>query len=374
MASCHKGAANVTTSHELPEELQKLKDKADVDKAIAEARSAQAKADKDAAEARREQLTALVPDLSKVTDSTMTIKDGPALQSAVLTYRALQEAAETVAAAVKSTAQNETRRILLTSDADLATADAVYHDVTVGIAQLEKAAETLLASTDAAFVADTMATLAAAVPATLSLLSAHRTVSTAAVTVSDLAAAAAVAGALTTDSTDVIHDTFRLVPTDSVFQKFKQLGKMRQLLVERKLKLEGQENAANEKVRLGLIDGVITAIDTFSAAIRTVATNAKRSPLASAALYEQLHCEQNKFSHVLLIKAEGGQAQQTTDNRPFWFKDKFSTFVDVNLLYFLIETPSSKIIKAGTVNATATTRGTIGENFIPGVESYPRNS
>jgi hypothetical protein len=398
------------TDHKLSDEHQLRKDEAEVAKAEAEARSAATKADREAADARAAQLAGLVPDLSKVERNSLEVKDGPAMLSSALTYRALQIAAASVQ---KALAAHGVQRVLVTSEPDLASADAGYRDITSGLDALDAAAVTLLPVTQEqqpekpggdevaiAVAAQVAATVVAAIPAVLSLFSTQRTVRTAPVTVTDLAAATAVAGAIrSATATVVVHDDFRLAHGNVVYAKATAVDGRRQQLVAQKITLadqksvdaalltiaqadlkhatettpddQGKITAARDEVkrltvavhhssvRIGQIESLVTAIDTFTTAVRTVPAGAARSALAAAALHEQLRGD-NKFGHVLLIKAEAGQAQQVTENRMLR-DDRFSTFVDANLMYMLIETEGSSVVAAGTVSGTATARGKIGE-------------
>ncbi|ADJ48154.1 hypothetical protein AMES_6329 [Amycolatopsis mediterranei S699] len=357
----------------MPDDLQQRMDQADVAKAEAEARSAAAKAEQDATDARTSRLAELVPDFGKVKDSVLEVKDGPAILGTSLTYRALAKAAGAVPAKLPED-RTGWRRLLVTSDADLATADAAYAEVRSGLEQLQRAAAALLPPEEGdemALAADVAAVVASALPSALSLLTTQRSVATATVTVNDLAAAAAVVGALLASALQVpvVHDDFRLLPRGEIYGAVAVVGGMRQQLVERKTDLgnrrppAGSPEAQELSGRVEQIDSVVAAIDTFNAAIRVVPPNAKRSLLSAAALHEDLHTTDG-MSHVLLVKAEPGQAQQVTENRPLWFEDRFSTLVDVNLLYVLIETAGSTVLSAGTITATATAYGKIGADFV----------
>jgi hypothetical protein len=209
-----------------------------------------------------------------------------------------------------------------------------------------------------------------------------------------------VAGAIRSETVTVIHDDFRLVHGNVVYTKATTLDGKRHELVAEKITLEDRksvaaadlttaqakltqvaeakpddqgklENARKEverltvavrhsSVRIGQIESLVTAIDAFTTAIRAIPAGATRSALAAAALHEQLREGEDRFGHVLLIKAEAGQAQQVTENRMLR-DDKFSTFVDANLMYMLIETAGSSVVAAGTVSGTATAVGKIGE-------------
>lgn len=383
----------------------------------AAARKKTAEAEKDATAARRAQFAALIPDLSSVKDSTLEVKEGPALWSSFLLGRAVNSAGQAVADKLKAP-DTQTRRVLVTSDPDLATADAVYADVQTGLAQLITAATQVLDKTTAETVDEAVQTagvtpvdtaleaagaIAGAVPAVLSLFSAHRTLGSAAVTASDLAAAAAVAGAMTAHAaTTVAHDDFRLVPGSGVYALTGTVGEKRQDLVAQKIALGDKKSAviaelatakaeleaaqetipapsgqpqqieaAKRKIadvearlsvielRVGVIDSLLTAADAFIATVRTIPAGARRSPLATAALHEQLHT--GDYTHVLLVKTQAGQAQQLLDNQPLWLRDKFSTAVEISVTFMLIETPASVVVAAGTESVVQSAHGKIGD-------------
>jgi hypothetical protein len=116
--------------------------------------------------------------------------------------------------------------------------------------------------------------------------------------------------------------------------------------------------------QLGLTESLILSIDSFTAAIRVVPSGGRRSPLATAALFDQLHAgAEPRFSHVLLVKAQPGQGTQVTNDKMLWFEDKFSTVIEVNVTYMLIATEDSRILHSGTATATATAHGNIGDTI-----------
>jgi hypothetical protein len=391
------------SSSTLPEPLKRRKDEAEVAKAEADTRKAEADADKAeveaekaAAAADRERLTALVPDLTKVKESTLDVKDTTPMWGTFLTFAAVKKVGAAVADDVLATRpEAEDWRVLITDEAELATSDAAHQEVTTGLEQLKTAADALLEDITK-LVAPVVAALATALPGVLSLFSSRRTVSTAATAASDLAAAAAVADALRRPEVVVVHDDFRLIPENGdkgkpgekgVYTMLAEVADRRQKLVAKKLEFSDAKSTAEVELakakaaeppddgaianltkevrdaatRLGLVDSVITAIDTFIAAIRVVPAGATRSWLTTAALRDALHDQEPRFTHVLLLKAQAGQAQQQLDNRPFFFKDRFSTVADTSITYALIETAQSTIVASGTVTGTASARGNIGE-------------
>lgn len=397
----------------------------------AEARKAIAEADQQATAAQQKQLSALLPDLSKVTAGSLEPKGDQPLFGAALAQRATAAAAATIAdLAGDAIAEPGSARVLVTSDVELATSDAIYVEVIAGLKQLDAAAEKLLEKVEpptpktsfaaaAALAAPAViGAVAAALPGALSLVSAHRSLSTSAVTVDSLSAAAVVSGMMSQREPSlgaVFHDDFRILPDGGIVQtKLADIAQQRQALVGRKIALEDEkarENAeltelkakvkdASEKLdaaveaekealksaleiqrkavgdcerklgecltRIGLIDSTTAAMDKFTASLQTTAEGAKRSPLAAAILREQLHSPAGdgaRITHVLLIKAEPGSAQQLLDDRPLAFKDKFSTIATSSVTYILIETTQGKVIKAGSMGGEAKASGSIGSEF-----------
>ena len=396
-----------------------------------------AEAEQKAAGARQQQLSALIPDLSKVKDSTVEVstvevsKDGPAIGGSSLTFGALADAAKAIVAHIDDPPADGWR-ILVTSDQDLASPDSLYQEVRLGLTQLAKAADQLVEAADKLlrqktdksevrvrhFGAETGgAAVAAALPHVLSLLSAERSVTTASVTVTDLAAVTAVAGALQAklgDRVVVVHADFRIIVPGRIHTASDLVATKRQELVGRKLALADRKSAIDAElalakieekdaekaladadpkaaphpdldtrldnarelvvgfmqqssdaaVRLGLVESLISSIDAFSAAIRVIPAGGRRSPLATAALLDQLHeGATSQFTHVLLVKAQPAQSAYLTDDRPLWFKDKFSTIVEVNVTYMLIATNDSRVVRAGTATATAAAYGDLGSEI-----------
>jgi hypothetical protein len=386
---------NQASGPPLPDDLQRRKDAADVEKAEADVRGAEAtarktriEADKEAAAAVRDQISALIPDLTKVKESTMEAKDGTPMWGTFLTFEALPRVADRVATILleRGKGQFGKWRLLVTSDPDLASADASYGDVMGGLDQLIHTSDKLAQDAHAEVLDPVTGglALAAALPGLLSLLSAHRTVSTAATAANDLAAVAAVTRQLRYRAPDlaIVYDDFRLVPNATVHQKVANLGDCRLRLVERKLTLSDEKStidaaladakaakrpdakkiadltrqSTNIGTRLGLIDSAILAIDTVLAGIRAVPAGAKRSLLATTALQEALHLS-NGFTHVLLVKAEAGQARESLDNRPLWLEDKFFAIADASITYLFIQTSDSTIVESGTVTRLASASG-----------------
>jgi hypothetical protein len=263
----------------------------------------------------------------------------------------------------------------------------------------------------------------------LSLFSAHRTVATASLTSDDVAAAAAAAGALRSTVPDavLVHDDVRLLSKGAVHQKLAELGGKRQQLSGRNIALEDEkartaaelsaargriedlktalttatgdaaarlskqledermevasqeERLSKAEVRLGLIDSVSEAIDTFVASLTAVPEGANRSPLGLAAMRERLHAGgavsggqgHAPFTHVLLVKAGIGSAQQTVDDKPLWFKDRFSAIATATITYMLLDTASNALVAAGNPSGSTAANGRIGGEFEVRVKPVP---
>jgi hypothetical protein len=263
-----------------------------------------------------------------------------------------------------------------------------------------------------------IAAISSVLPGILSLAQAHRTLSTSANTADSLAAAAAVAGGLAARKTrpgGVFHDDIRLLPAKGIVQgKLTTLGEKRQELVDLKrtleerkaaeaaqlaeLKAEVEElskqlgtakkaeredlepklkgkrdeatshetEAGNCSVRVDLIDSTVTAIDKFTASMTETAAGATHSPFTAAILREQLHGSgdgEAQFTHVVLVVAEPGSAQQLTEDRPLLMKDTFTTVATSSVTYMLIEAPGGNVLRAGSVGGKAKVEGKVGSTF-----------
>jgi hypothetical protein len=401
----------------LDPEIERRKQEAEAERAIAEARRAIADAD-------RARLTALIPDLTSVSREETTLTTQEPVVSSVLAHRALRDAATSVYDQVKDFLGDE-GIILLTSDADLATSDAAHAEVKAGIDQLIAAADKLLLEVPEVEKAPKaevptketplapLGALAAAIPSVLSLMSAHRSISTHAASIDDTAALAAVAGTLS--DAKVQLDDFRLVPKGDIADHASRLQEQRSQLLARKIRreqtkaqsgmrrgvseerireLNTQLDRAREKggelpkdilkeikeekdqrdaaslaekeaaVQAQVVDSALTIIDAFLTRLTMVPAGARRSPLAAAALREQLHKTVDpRVSRVLLIKAAAGSVAQLLNDRPLWFEDKFSMIGSVSLSYVLIDTSDSLVKVAGQASGSANIAGSIGKDF-----------
>lgn len=116
-----------------------------VNQRAAEAAKATVEAEKATAVARQDQIAALIPKFGDIKTGSLELKAEQPLFGGVLAGRALKHAAALAAADLQLPAD---ARILVTSESDLATADAAYRNVSTGLEELVKYADLLLADTD----------------------------------------------------------------------------------------------------------------------------------------------------------------------------------------------------------------------------------
>jgi hypothetical protein len=337
-------------------------------------------AEKDAAAARREQLTALVPDLTKVERGSLDlVKDGQPTAGTAVAGRALQNAAELIKREVIDQTGADGWSLLITSDGDLAASDAAYQSTVAALDRVTTWADAVLKSTDVGADLKTealpgigvvAAAAAQAVPGILSLLSAHRTITTGPVTITDLAASAAVAGVLKGRNAKrtIFHDSVRLLPSGEISTKVDTLYTRRQELIERKALLESRKptaagNSPSEELAsaIGLVASVSDNIGELLGDLTTVPTGATRSPLAAAILREGLH--DGTFQYVLLVKAESASGMQLVNDRPLLMDDKFAVLAAASISWVLLEAKSGGVLDAGVTTGTAQARGVIGNTF-----------
>lgn len=398
----------------------------------AEARQKVAEADKVAADAKRANFQALIPDFTTADGGTTTVTGEQPMFSSLLAHRSLDQAAMKLVDHVKR-CLGDNARVLVTDDPDLASTDAAYLEVSTGQERLLDAAEKLLTAieetgkdetTKFEFVAGTAAApalgaLASALPSIASLISGNRSVKSFATTVDNTAAMATIAGLMAGAGRKVQLDDFRLVPQGRIARQEKRVQEQRAALWEAKLdqeqtrlqseelrveaveridKLKKQlaemksddparheiENELEDDIEerdraaddvksaaliIGMIDNLVSTIDSFNSVIHTVPANGTRSPFVAAALREQLRGPRGgpvggrRFNNVLFIKAISGSADQMLSDLPLWSKDRFHTMGSVSLSYWLMDTETSEIIIGGVATGSAQLTGKIGERF-----------
>lgn len=344
-------------------------------------RKAIAEAERDAAKAAQERVAALLPDFSKIEAGSLDVKGDQALFGVAMAQRALEGAAATLATRVKDALTGvQHGRLLVTGDADLATSDGAYLDVMTGLDQLTTWAESVLELVPEPAPADGEAlaplavagAVAQALPGLVSLFSAKRTVASFKADVSDLAAAAAAIGALRAAQIaglSIVHDDVRLPELGGALQtKLTSFATARKNLTKRKLEL----GAGADATKVGLIDDAAKAMDTFTGDLTTVPQGAKRSLLTEAVLRRQLHGnDADRFTHVLLVKAQAGGLDQVVDDKPLWFADTVSVAGAVSVAYVLVATEGSEALAGGCVTGLVSGHGTIGDALTFKVDPEP---
>ena len=316
--------------------------------------------------------------------------------------------------------------VLITDDPDLATSDAAYTEVTSALQQLTATADEILSAVPAGedfgvAPAVVVGAVAAAIPPLLSLFSARRSVSTFALTADNTAAVAQLAGKLTAAGKRVRIDDFRLVPSGHVVSLERALRERRGALVRRKLEKDAERiqletkrassqqevddltkalhalsptdakyedvrthltqqradrdaaasAALNATVAVNVIDDLLTSIDAFLVAVHAVPEGGTRTPLANAALREELRGQAGKprFTRVLFVNASSGSAVQSVDDKPLWFDDKFESVASLNVSYWVIDAATSDLVAAGSAAGSARLKGTFGGTVK--IESVP---
>ena len=350
-----------------------------------------AKADAEMAKLKADSFASFVPDFTKVTRGDLTTATGgePTAGTGVA-GRAIDNAAAHIAAEVVRELGADDWSVLVTDDVDLASSDAVYQDVRYAIGRLCGLATEAIEAIDAIDATKppierdrtsllgvlplipaapkAIAAVASALPGVLSLLSRPRTVTTGTITVSDTAAAMAVAGKLkgNNDKRRVLHDRFRLPPEGGDVQSSIQLlHRLREQLAMRKVALSlvtpsDQQVLTNDlAASLAILAKVIGSIDAYLESITTAPAGAARSPLATAILRQELHG--TTPVPVLLVKAESASGMQTIENRLIR-DDKFAVIAAATITWSLLN-PGGDIRAAGLATGTAQATGKIGERF-----------
>lgn len=383
----------------------------------AEVRKATADADKAAADAKQAQISALLPDFSKVEVPATKIEGDQALRGNDLARHALRTAARALASDVLSKSphtgsQVGRGRILITSDPDLATTDGAYVEVNTGLDRLLESAEQLN-SPPRPIAPPVIAAVATMIPGLVSMLAPRRTLSSRAVADDDTAAVAEVAGALAADR-DVRLDDFRLVPDTEVVARERRLRIERDRLVKFKLdheqlKTQSETLRANAQaqldallklkveptpgtipaeidvqiaaitqqrdeaiadlatatVRAELAGTLLAAIDAFFIAIHFIRAEAKRSAFVAAALHEELRKSApgaRVFDHVLFVKGSGGTVDQLLEE-VFFRKDRVEVIASVSISYWLMDPATSNIVAGGVVTRSSRLSGKIGDEL-----------
>jgi len=383
----------------------------------AAAKQTVAEADKAAAAARQAEVTAFIPDFSKVViPETKVPSDRPLFES-VLAQRAITSAAEALGERVRPYLKlGAEEYALITSGEDFVSVDAAFIEVSSGMAQLLAGADALNPPQQAGFAAaPIIAAVAGALPGLMSLLVPRKTISSSQMELDSTAACAAVAGELAAHGLRVRLDDFRTVPSGKIVADEARLRSRRNALAKLKFEsdaehslqevhvsseqarltaLEKQRDEATAKLpapkdvdgqietvrdrrdkalrlsrdasaRSTQIDELVKSIDAFTLAIHIVSAGGTRSPFVAAALHEELRevpSKSAKCTRVVFIKSTSGTTEQFYRGRgPL--SDKVDSIGSVSLSYWVMDAATSDILVAGIAGGSARLHGVIGNEL-----------
>jgi hypothetical protein len=69
------------------------------------------------------------------------------------------------------------------------------------------------------------------------------------------------------------------------------------------------------------------------------------------------------FTHILLVKGNGGSTTQVNDDRALWMADRFASVGTARITYMLIETTSSAVLVAGDESGAAKASGKLSRKL-----------
>jgi hypothetical protein len=359
-------------------ELAEWKSPAAVGSRAAQRNADTAKAEKSVLDSSFAQFAGAVPDLSNVSAGSTTVDAGTQLFGSALALQALRQASRDAAADIANAIPSAQRSkyLLVTTEVDLASTDAMFAQVNDGLVQLVQAAQALTRPVVAypptetadgsstghpeSVIAAAVGVAAAALPAVVSLFSANRKISGASLIADDIQAVMGVAAAMVQQQSPpkVLMDDFRTVDrTGPISDLLNQVSTERLALARRKAELTGSTSPADSS-SLALIGQVSSAIESFLTAILAVPSGATRSAYTSAILRERLH--DGSVGVVVLVKGVGGSTAQVVNDRPLWFKDKFTTIASAGLSWLMIAPGDGAVIAGGAKVSTLEVNGTIG--------------
>ena len=147
-------------------------------------------------------------------------------------------------------------------------------------------------------------------------------------------------------------------------------GRISDLLEEGQCRAAGPRRPQSELHRISQPRGeriigpgqpLASAIDAFLASILAVPGGATRSAYTSAILRERLH--DGSIACVVLVKGVGGSTAEVVNDKPLWFKDKFTTIASSGLSWLLIAAADGAVVAGGSKVSTLEITGTIGDTI-----------
>ena len=343
----------------------------------AQQRADTAQAEKSLFDSSFGQFTAAVPDLGKVSTGSATVDASSQLFGSALALQALARASSDAAADIAAKIADKSKPVLVTTEIDLASTDAMYVQVEDGLTQLLRAARELAVPAGRqpapgegtggkeSLVAAGVGLAAAALPAVLSLFSANRNISGAAVNADDTQAVIGVAAAMAQlePPLKVLVDDFRVIERRGAISRLlDDVNAQRLALARRKAELTNSASPEDGS-SLALVSQVAAAIDAFLTMIMGIPSGASRSAYTSAILRERLH--DGSIPRVVLVKGTGGATAQVVSHRPLAFRDKFTTIASAGLAWLMVDTADGTVVAGGSKASTLEITGTIGKNIEP---------
>jgi hypothetical protein len=325
----------------------------------AQARQAIASAELTEQQALQAKYAALVPDLTKVAAGTVDTSNDKGGMASALSFAAMKHAAQRAHESLHNKIDDmSSMRILLTSDQNLVTSSSAALDVASELEQLNTRAKDLLQPPTArrpaearALVGTTAISLAAAaIPGVLSFFAKHESLITSVTAANDLAAVAAVAGALMGESNGptLKSDIFQRAVRGPVYQQADDLA----------AKLAQLQSLTGDAVTQEVKD-LIKLIENTLAAIISVPKGGMLSPLAAANFWNLAFDGATSITHILLVKSETGATTELFDQRQV-LSDRVFLAATASITYILIG-PGSTICASGTESATMELSGKIDE-------------
>jgi hypothetical protein len=325
----------------------------------AQARQDNASADLTDQQVLQAKYTALVPDLTKVTAGTLDTSNDKGGMASALSFAAMKHAAQRTHRSLHDKIGDMSPlKILLTSEPNLVTSSSAGLDVASELAQLNTRAEDLLrpgttrqpAGARALVGTTAISLAAAAIPGVLSLFAKHESLVTSATAANDLAAVAAVCGALLGGPNGPVlkSDIFQRAVRGPLYQQADELAAN----LARLQSLSG-DSASQE------VNDLIKLIENTLTAIISVPKGGTLSPLAAANFWNLAFDRSAPISHVLLVKSETGATTELFDQRPV-LSDRVFLAATASITYILIGADST-ICASGTESATVQLHGKIDE-------------
>jgi hypothetical protein len=357
-------------------ELQEWKSPVAAANRAANQRADTAKAEKSIMDSTFGQFAGAFPDLSKINPGSTTVGSGTQLFASALALHALDSACREAAGKIAAKIPDKNKYVLITTEADLASTDGMYAQVAKVLTQLQLTASQLIdryrqpapqGRTDGdtrahreSFALAGVGALASAVPAVISLFSANRTVAGASTKADDLQAVIGVAAAMADQvpPLKVLVDDFRTVdqkgPIEILLDK---VNASRVALAGLKDELTASTTPADVQA-LGQVNQVASVIDTFVGSILAIPSGGTRSAYTGAILRERIHNQ--TIDCVVLIKGVSGSTAQVINDRPLWFKDKFTTVASAGLSWLIVRTSDGAVAGGGSQVSSMQLSGTIG--------------